>query len=149
MSNKKERKDTAKNTSRTTKIRMLKLDNEKKIPVRIVYTKDNSKCFGVNDININKIRIPEKSLYSKQHNAYKYYVLYGHNNEYMPLRITLKDIVGYYDVYNDDKRMNFNINDELSEKIYERLSNIFEHFKEKLDITLNDFTFEKKRRKLL
>ena len=98
MSNKKERKDTAKNTSRTTKIRMLKLDNEKKIPVRIVYTKDNSKCFGVNDININKIRIPEKSLYSKQHNAYKYYVLYGHNNEYMPLRITLKDIVGYYDV---------------------------------------------------
>ena len=45
--------------------------------------------------------------------------------------------------------MNFNINDELSEKIYERLSNIFEHFKEKLDITLNDFTFEKKRRKLL
>ena len=26
-----------------------------------------------------------------------------HNNEYMPLRITLKDVVGYYDVYNDDK----------------------------------------------
>ena len=81
ISNKKERKDTAKNTSRTTKIPMLKLDNEKKIPVRIVYTKDNSKCFRVNDININKIRIPEKSLYSKQHNAYKYYVLYEHNNE--------------------------------------------------------------------
>ena len=81
--------------------------------------KDNSKCFGINDIDINKIRISEKSLYSKQHNAYKYYVLYEHNNEYMPLRITLKDLVGYYDVYNDDKRM-------------------------KLDITLNDFTFEKK-----
>ena len=144
MSNKKEKKDTAKNTSRTTKIRMLKLDNEKKIPVRIVFTKDNSKCFGVNDININKIRISEKSLYSKQHNAYKYYVLYGHNNEYMPLRITLKDVVGYYDVYNDDKRMDFKINDELIDKIYERLSNIFEHIEEKLDIILNDFTFEKK-----
>ena len=77
---------------------MLKLDNEKKIPARIVYTKDNSKCFGINDIDINKMRISEKSLQSKEHNAYKYYVLYDHNNEYMPLRITLKDVVGYYDV---------------------------------------------------
>ena len=63
----------------------------------------------------------------------------------MPLRITLKDVVGYYDVYNnDDKRMNFKINDELSDKIYQRLANIFEHIEEKLNITLNDFTFEKK-----
>ena len=71
--------------------------------------KDNSKCFGINDTYINKIRISEKSLYSKQHNAYKYYVLYEHNNKYMLFRITLKDLVGYYDVYNDDKRMNFKI----------------------------------------
>ena len=72
MSKKKEKKDTPKNTSRTKKIPMLKkLDNEKKIPARIVYTKDISKCFGINDIDINKIRISEKSLYSKQHNAYK------------------------------------------------------------------------------
>ena len=141
MSNKKEKKDSVKTTSRTKKIPMLKLDNEKKIPARIVYTKDNSKCFGINDININKIRISEKSLYSKQHNAYKYYVLYAHNNEYMQLRITLKDVVGYYVVYNDDKKMNFKINDELSDKIYQKLSNIFEHIEEKLDITLNDFTF--------
>ena len=44
----------------------------------------------------------------------------------------------------NDKRMNFKINDELSDKIYQRLSNIFEHIEEKLNITLNDFTFEKK-----
>ena len=145
MSNKKEKKDTAKNTSRTKKTPMLKLDNEKKIPARIVYMKDNIKCFGINDIDINKIRISEKSLYSKKHSAYKYYVLYEHNNEYIPLRITLKDVVGYYDVYNnDDKRMNFKINDELSDKICQRLANIFEHIEEKLNITLNDFTFEKK-----
>ena len=37
MSNKKEKKNTTKNTSRTKKIPMLKLDNEKKIPARIVY----------------------------------------------------------------------------------------------------------------
>ena len=125
MSNKKEKKDTGKNTLRTKKIPMLKLDNERKIPARIVYTKDNSKCFGINNIDINKIQ-----KMSLQHNAYKYYVLYEHNNEYMPLRITLEDAVGYYDIYNDDKRMNFKINDELSDKIYQRLSNIFEHIEE-------------------
>ena len=58
-------------------------------------------------------------------------MLYEHNNEYMSLRITLKDLVGYYDVCNDDKRMNFKINDELSDKIYQRLTNIFEHIEEK------------------
>ena len=124
---------------------MLKLDNKDKIPARFVYAKDNNDCFGIDEIDINKIRIFEKSLHSKQYNAYKYYVLYGHNNKYMPLRITLKDVVGYYDVYNgDDKRMNFEINDELGDKIYQRLSNICEHIEEKLNITLNDLTFEKK-----
>ena len=100
-----------------------------------LYTKENSKCFRINDIDINKIRIREKSIYSKRHNAYKYYVLFEHNNEYMPLRITLKDLLGYYDVYNNDKRMNFKINDKLSDKIYESLENIFEHIEKKLDIT--------------
>ena len=98
MRNKKEKKDAAKNTSRTKKIPMLKLDNEKKKKkkkkkktAKIVYMKDNTKYFGINDIEINKIRISEKSLYGKQHNAHKSYVLYEHNNEYMLLRITLKD----------------------------------------------------------
>ena len=36
MSNKKEKIDTAKNTSRTKKIPMLKLINEKKIPAKVV-----------------------------------------------------------------------------------------------------------------
>ena len=89
MKNKKEEKNTTKNTSRTKEIPMLKLDNEEKIPARIVYMEDNSKCFGINDIDINKIRISEKRLYSKQHNAYKYYVLYEHNNEYMPLKLLM------------------------------------------------------------
>ena len=123
---------------------MLKLDNGDKIPARIVYAKDNDDCFGINDIDINKIRISERSLYWKQHNAYKYYVLYEHNNKYIPLRITLRDVVGYY-VYNgDDKRMNFKINDEHGGKICQGLENIFEHIEVKLSITLNDFTFEKK-----
>ena len=143
MPNKKENEDTAKNASRTKTIPMLKLDNEKKIPTKIVYMKDNSKCFGINDIDINKIRISEKSIYCKQYNSYKDYVLYEHNKECMLLRITLKDLVGYYDVYNDDKRINFKINDEVSDKIYQKHINIFEHIEEKLNIALNGFTFEK------
>ena len=144
MSNKKEKKDTVKNTSRTKKIPMLKLHNKDKIPAKIVYVKDNDDSLGIDEIDINKIRISERSLYSKQHNTYKYYVLYEHNNGYIPLRIKLRDVVGHYDVYSgNDKRMNFKINDELRDKICKRLENIFEHIEEKLSITLNDFTFEK------
>ena len=106
---------------------MLKLDNNDKIPARNVYAKDNEKCFGIDEIDINKIGISERRFYSKEHNVYTYYVLYEYNNEYMPLRIT------YYDVYNDnDKRMNFKINnDEHSHKSYQELENIFEHIEEK------------------
>ena len=53
MSNKKEKKGTAKYLSGTKKIPMLKLDNEKNIPARIVYMKDNTKCFEINDIDKN------------------------------------------------------------------------------------------------
>ena len=117
---------------------MLKLDNNNnEIPARIVYKKDNNDCFGIDEIGINKIRVSEKSLYNKQRDAYKHYVLYEHNDKYLPLRITLRDVVGYYDVYNDDKRMNLKINDD------KRLENIFEHIEEKLNIALNGFTVEK------
>ena len=71
-------------------------------------------------------------------------MLCEHNDKYKPLRITLRDVVGYYDVCNDnDKRMNFKINDELSDKIHQKLDNIFKHTEEKLIITLNNFTFKK------
>ena len=46
-------------------------------------------------------------------------------------------------LYNDDKRINFKINDENSGKIYQRLENMFEHIEEKLNIALNGFTIEK------
>ena len=73
---------------------MLKLDNKDKTPARIVYAKDNNDCFGIDEIYINKIRVSEKSLYIKQHNSYKYCVVYEHDNGYIPLRIKLRDAVG-------------------------------------------------------
>ena len=64
MSNKKDKKDTVKNTSRTKMIPMLKLDNKDKIPAKIIYAEDNDDSLGINEIDINKIRISERSIYS-------------------------------------------------------------------------------------
>ena len=86
---------------------MLKLDNGTEVSAKIVYTKDNIKCFKINYIDINKIRVSKQRLYSKPHNSYKYYVLYEHGNEFLPLRIILKDVVVYYSVYNDSKKNEF------------------------------------------
>ena len=76
MSNKRERKkNAAKETPKNRKTLMLKLDNVAEIPAKIAYMKDNTKCFKINGIDINKIRVSEQKLYSKEHNSYKYYVL--------------------------------------------------------------------------
>ena len=60
MSNEKEKKNTTKNTSKTRKILMLKLDNGVKIPANVIYVKDNTKYLKINSIDINKIRVSEK-----------------------------------------------------------------------------------------
>ena len=120
MPNKNEKKNATKKTTKKEKTLMLRLDNGAKVPAKIVYVKDNSKCFKINEIDINKIRVSKKRLYSKKYNSYKYYVLYEHDNDYVPLRVTLKDVVGYCSVYDDSKKMNFNINNES----YDRLINI-------------------------
>ena len=52
------------------------------------------------------------------------------------MRIILKDVVGYYRVYDDNKKVNFSFNDKPV--------NILEHIEEKLEITLTDFTYEEK-----
>ena len=61
--------------NRNRKIPTLSLDNDDEIPAKTTYIKD-TECFRINDVDINKIRIPEKKLYNKEHNAYKYYVFY-------------------------------------------------------------------------
>ena len=56
-------------------------------------------------------------------------MFYEHVNEYISLRIILKDAIGYYSVYNDGRKMNFNVNDELSDN--DKLCDILEHIYEK------------------
>ena len=66
--------------------------------------KDNTKCFKISDIDIDKIRVSEKKLYNKEHNSYKYYLFYEHDGECIPLRIILRDVVSYYNGYKDNSK---------------------------------------------
>ena len=95
MSNNKEKKNATKKTPKNGKTLMLKLDNGAEVPARIVYEKENNEYFKINEIDFNKIRVSEKRIYNKKYNSYKYYVLYERDNEYILLRVILKDVVGY------------------------------------------------------
>ena len=108
MSNKRSKKNTTKNdknnrkTSKNRKIPTIRLENNAEILAKTTYIKD-TKCFKINDIDIDKIRVSDKKLYNKEHNSYKYYVLYEHDDEYIPLKIILRDVVGYYNDYNEEE----------------------------------------------
>ena len=145
-----QKKTTTKN-SKNRKPPTLKLDNEVEIPPKTKYIKD-TKYIKINDIDINKMRVSEKKIYIKQHNLYKYYVFYEHDDdEYnIPLKIVLKDAVGYYNDYKDNskydakysaKRMNLKLDDDSLDKAYD----IFGHTEKKIRIDLNDFTYESNR----
>ena len=125
MSDKRSKKNTTKNNkkaSKKRKIPTLILDNGAEIPTKIAYMED-TKYIEINDIDINKIRVSGKKLYNKQHNSYKYYVFYEHDDDkYIQWRIILRDAVRYYNYYKDSskydakysaKRMNFRLNDDL------------------------------------
>ena len=145
MSDKRSKKNTTKNNknnkaSKNRKIPTLRLDNDPEIPAKTTYIKD-TECFEINDIDINKIRVSNKNLYNKEHNPYKYYVFYEHDDEYISLKIILKDVVDYYNDYKDNgKTMNFKLDDNSLDKIID----IFGHIEDKLRIDLNNFTYEGK-----
>ena len=65
MPNKNEKKNTTKKMTKKEKTLMLRLDNGAKVPAKIVYVKDNSKCFIINEIDINKIRVSKKDFTAK------------------------------------------------------------------------------------
>ena len=146
MSDKRSKRNTTKNDKNNKKgsknrtFRTLRLENNAEILAKTTYIKD-TKCFKINDIDIDKIRVSDKKLYHKEHNSYKYYVLYEHDDEYIPLKIILRDVVGYYNDYKDNgKTMNFKVDDDSLGKIID----IFEYIEEKLKIDLNNFAYESK-----
>ena len=148
MSDKRSKKNTTKNNniaSKNRKIPILRLDNNVEIPAKTTYIKD-VEYFRINDIDINKIRVSDKKLCNKEHNSYQYYVFCEHDNKYIPLKIVLRDVVGYYNDYKDNgKTMNFRRDDDSFDKIIV----IFEYIEEKLKIDLNNFTYESKSEEYL
>ena len=81
-------------------------------------------------------------------------MFYEHYDECIPLRIILKDVVGYYDDYKDNskydvkysaKRMNFRLNGDSIDKV----NYIFEHIEEKLGIDLNNFIYESRDEEMI
>ena len=57
MPNKKEKNNATKKTPKNGKNLTLKLDNGAEERAKIIYVKDNSKCFKINEIDFNKIRV--------------------------------------------------------------------------------------------
>ena len=107
---------------------------------------EDTECFEIDEIDVDKIRVSNKKLYNKEHNSYKYYVFYEDDDGYIPMKIILSDAAGYYNDYKDNskyflkcntKRINFSLNNDSMDKIYD----IFNYFEEKLNIGFNDFTY--------
>ena len=74
-------------------------------------------------------------------------MFYEHDDDdYILLKIILRDVVGKYNVYRDKdnakggKGMGFKLDDDSLTKVY----NIFVHIEEKKGIAINDFTYENK-----
>ena len=101
MTDKKSKNNITKSNKKAPKnkgILKLKLDNDAEIPAKTAYAKA-TEYFKIDDIDIDKIRVSKRMFYNETHNSYKYYVFYEHDNKCIPLRIILKDFVGYYNVY--------------------------------------------------
>ena len=102
----------------------------------------DTEYFKIDYIDINKIRVSDKKLYSREHRLYKYYVFYKHDDKYIPLEIILRAVVGYCNDYKDnDKTINFKLDDDSFEKICD----IFEYIEKKLEIDLSNFLYEDRR----
>ena len=98
-------------------------------------------CLKINDVDINKIRVSDKNHNNKKHNSYKYYVFYKHDDKNIPLKIILRNVIDYYNDYKGNgKTMNFKLDDDSLDKIYD----IFDCIERKLTIDLNNFTCESK-----
>ena len=82
--------------------------------------KKTQEVFVIKGVDTNKIKVSDKKLYSRNHDSYKDYVSYEHNNKHIPLEIFLLDVTGRYHSFSaDNKTMNFILNDDLLGKICE------------------------------
>ena len=99
--------------------------------------RDTVGCFEINKIDIDKIRVSEKYPYRKN-GKYRNLIFYETEDNYVPLKIVLRDIEGYYGEYKDINSMNFMIVNEL----YNRLHNIFQDIEQKSGTEEIIYSFE-------
>ena len=101
------KKRSIKKASKDKKIIKLRLNNGAEIFAKTIYKKDDD-FFEINDIDIDKIRVSDKKLYNIKHDSYKHFVFYEDGDKYILLRITFKDVLGFYNDYKDNgKAMGF------------------------------------------
>ena len=118
---------------------MLDLDNGEQVSAKNTYM-EGTDVFEIDEIDIDKIRVSKKYSYKKEHESYKHYEFYEHNDEYIPLKIILSNLIGYYNEFNDtgSKKMHFVLKGNLEDKFYD----IFDNIKEKSVIDNIDYAYE-------
>ena len=141
MSEKGGKKKTIKNNKKVSndkKTVILKLNNGVEIPAKNMY-KEDLKLFNINDIDIDKIRVSDKKLYDKKHNSYKHYVFYEDGNEYISLKITLLDVLGYYNIFEAGSKT---MNSKLDNNSLEKTIDIFDRIGKILNIDLDYYLYD-------
>ena len=118
---------------------MLDLDNGEQVSAKNTYM-EGTDVFEIDEIDIDKIRLSKKYSHKKEHESYKHYEFYEHNDEYIPLKIILSNLIGYYNEFNDtgSKKTHFVLKGNLEDKFYD----IFDNIKEKSVIDNIDYAYE-------
>ena len=62
----------------------------------------NKKTFNIDDIDVNKILVPEKEQYDK-YNSFKYFIGYNDNDIIRPLYVRLSQMTGYINKFDENK----------------------------------------------
>ena len=63
------------------------------------------KNFNIDDIDVNKILVSKKEQYDK-YNSFKYFIGYNDNDVIRPLYLTLSQMTGYINEFDEDKNKN-------------------------------------------
>ena len=74
--------------------------NNKKIQKSNFYK--NKKIFNISNIDINKILVSKKEIYSK-YNSFKYFIGYNDNDVIRPLYLGLSQMTGYINKFDENK----------------------------------------------
>ena len=117
MSNNKVKESKKEHNKKTKKTSMLMFDNEEEIDKNDICM-DSNVCFEIDEIEIDKIRV-SKEYPSGKNGKYRNFVFYEHENEYVLLKIVLRDVEGYYAEYKGINNMNFLLNGSVYDVIFD------------------------------